>query len=197
MWTSTHQASLSITSSRSLLKLMSIEFLKPSNHLILWHPFLLPTSNFTSIRVFSNEEVLHIKSPNYWSFSFSISPFNEYSELIAFRMDWVDLLAVQKTQESSSTTQLKINYSALSFVYSPTLTSIDDYWKNHSFEYTDLCWWSNVSLYNMLSRLVIAFLPTSKGLKSKVHHCFHCLTIILSWSDGTRWHDFSFLNVEL
>ena len=140
MRTSAHQASLSITSSRSLLKLMSIEFMKPSNHLILCHPFLFPTSNFPSIRVFSNEYVLHIKSPDYWSFSFSVSPFNEYSGLIAFRMNWVDLLAVQKTQESSSTTQLKINSSALSFVYSPTLTSIDDYWKNHSFEYTDLCW---------------------------------------------------------
>jgi len=95
-WTEARQASLSITNSRSLLKPMSIESVMPSNHLILCHPLLLP-SVFPSIRVFSNESVLHIRWPKYWSFSFSISPSNEYSGLISFRMDWFDLLAVQGT----------------------------------------------------------------------------------------------------
>ena len=98
-WTAARQASLSITNSRSLLKLMSIELVIPSNHLILCHPLLLP-SVVPSIRIFSNESVLHIRWPKYWSFSFSITPSNEYSGLIAFRMDWLDLLAVQGTLES-------------------------------------------------------------------------------------------------
>ncbi|CAN0570287.1 unnamed protein product [Rangifer tarandus platyrhynchus] len=91
------QASLSITNSRSLLRLMSIESVMPSNHLILCHPLLLPSSIFPSIKVFSSESVLHIRWPKYWSFSFSISPSNEHSGLISFRMDWLDLLAVQGT----------------------------------------------------------------------------------------------------
>ena len=99
-WTAVHQASLSITNSRSLLKLMSIESLMPSNHLILCRPLLLPPSIFPSIRVFSNESILHIGWPKYWSFSFSISPSNDYSGLISFRMDWLDLLAVQGTRKS-------------------------------------------------------------------------------------------------
>ena len=94
-WTTAHQASLSVTNSWSLLKLMSIESVMPSNHLILCHPLLLPPSIFPSIRVFSSESDLHIRWPKYWSFSFSISPSNEYSGLISFRMDWFDLLAVQ------------------------------------------------------------------------------------------------------
>ena len=94
------QASLSITSSWSLLKLMSVESVTPSNHLILCHPLLLPLSIFPSIRVFSSESVLHIRWPKYWSFSFSISPSNEYSGLISFRMDSLDLLAVQGTLKS-------------------------------------------------------------------------------------------------
>ena len=98
-WTATHQASLSITNSQSLLRLMSIETVMPFNHLILCHPFLLP-SIFPSIRVFSNESGLCIRWPKYWSFSFSISPSNEYSGLIFFRMDWLDLLAVQGTLKS-------------------------------------------------------------------------------------------------
>ena len=98
-WTAAHQASLSITNSRSLLKPMSVELVMPSNHLILCHPLLLP-SIFPSISIFSNESVLHIRWPNYWSFSFSISPSNEYSELISFRMDCLDLLAVQGTLKS-------------------------------------------------------------------------------------------------
>ena len=96
-WTAARQASLSITNSRSLLKLMSIESVMPSNHLILCHPLLLPSSIFPRIRVFSSESVLRIRWPKYWSFSFSISPSNEYSGLISFRMDWLDLLAVQRT----------------------------------------------------------------------------------------------------
>ena len=95
--TAAHQAYLSITNSRSLLKLMSIELVMPSNHLILCHPLLLLPSIFSSIRVFSNESVLHIRWPKYWSFSFGLSPSNEYSRLISFRKDWLDLLAVQGT----------------------------------------------------------------------------------------------------
>ena len=99
-WTAVYQASLSIANSQSLLKLMSIDLVMPSNHLILCHPLLLPPSIFPSIRAFSDESVLHIRWPNYWSFSFSISPSNEYSGLISFRMDWLDLLAVQGTLRS-------------------------------------------------------------------------------------------------
>ena len=99
-WTVSHQASLSITNSWSLLKLMSIESVLPSNHLILCRPLLLLPSIFPSIRVFPNESILHIRWPKYWSFSFNISPSNEYSGLISFRMDWLDLLAVQRTFKS-------------------------------------------------------------------------------------------------
>ena len=132
-WAAAHQASLSFTISR-LLKLMSIESLMPSNHLVLCRPLLLP-SIFQSIRIFSNESVLRIRWPKYWSFSFSVSPSNEYSGLISFKMDWFDLLAVKGFQESSPTLQFKIiNSLAFSLLYSPTLTSIHDYWKNHSFD---------------------------------------------------------------
>ena len=128
--TAAHQASLFVTNSQSLLTLMSIESVMPSYHLIL----LLPPSIFPSIRVFSNESVLRFRWPKYWSFSFSIRPSNEYSGLISFRMDWLDLLAVQGTQESSPTPQFKsINSSVFSFLYGSTLTSIHDHWKNHSF----------------------------------------------------------------
>ena len=99
-WTATCQASLSITNSRSLLKFMSIGLVLPSNHLILCHPVLLPPSIFPSIKVFSNKSVLHIRWPKYWSFSFNISPSNEHPGLISFRMDWLDLLAVQGTLKS-------------------------------------------------------------------------------------------------
>ena len=99
-WTAACQASLSITSSRSLLKLMSIQLVMPSSHLILCHPLLLPPSIFPRIRVFSNESVLRIRWPKYWSFTFSISPSNEYSGLISSRVDWLDLLAVQGTLKS-------------------------------------------------------------------------------------------------
>ena len=119
----------------SLLRLMSIESLMPSNHLILCCPLLLLPSIFPSMRVFSNESALCIRWPKYWSFSFSINPSNEYSGLISFRMYWFDLLAVQGTLKSLHQHQFKsINSSVLSFLYSPALTSIHDYWKNHSLD---------------------------------------------------------------
>ena len=129
-WTAARQASLSITNSQSLLKHMSIESVMPSNRLILCGSLLLPPSIFPSIRIFSNESPLHIRWPKYWSFSFNISPSNEHLGLISFRMDWLDLPAVQGTLKN-----LLQNHSSLacSFLYSPTLTSIHDYWKNHSF----------------------------------------------------------------
>ena len=127
------QASLSITNSWSLLKLMSTESVMPSNHLKFCCPLLLLLSIFPSIRVLANESVLCIRWIKYWSFSFSISPSNEYAELISFRIGWLDLLAVQGTlQQSFPTPQFKIISSlALSFLYTPTLTSIHDYLKNH------------------------------------------------------------------
>ena len=113
----------------------STESVTPSNHLSLCRPLLLLPSIFPRIRVFSNETVLCIRWPKYWRFSFSISPSSEYSGLVSFRMGWLDLLAVQGTQESSPTLQFKsINSLALSFLYSPTLTSIHDHWKNHSLD---------------------------------------------------------------
>ena len=99
-WIAAHQASLSITNSRSLLKLISFESVMPSNHLILCHPLLLPPSIFPSTRVYSNVSVLHIRWPKYWSFSFNISPSNEHPGLISFRMNWLDILAVQGTHKS-------------------------------------------------------------------------------------------------
>ena len=124
-WTAAFYASLSITSSQNLLKLMLIESVMPSNHLILCHPLFLLPSIFPSIRAFANESTLRMRWPKYWSFSFSISPFNEYSGLISFRMDcWISLQS-RDSRESSPTPQFKsINSSALSFLYSPTLTSI-------------------------------------------------------------------------
>ena len=120
-----------ITNSQSLLKLMSIESVMPSNYLILYRPPLFPPSNFSSISVFSNNSVLHIRWPKYWSFGFSISPSNEYSGLVSFRMDRLDLLAVQGTLKSliQHHSSKSINSLLLSFLYSPTLTSIHDYWK--------------------------------------------------------------------
>ena len=134
-WTAAHQASLSFTISQSLLKLMSIESMMPSNHLILCCPLLLLPSIFPSIRVFPNESTLLIRWPKYWSYSFSICPSNEYSGLISLWIDRFDLLAVQGTLESSPAPQFEsINSLVLSFLYSPTLTSVCDYWKNHSFD---------------------------------------------------------------
>ena len=129
------QVSLSIANSWNLLKLPSIELVMPSNHLILCHPLLLP-SIFASIRVFPNESIPCIRCPKYWSFSFSISPSNEYSGLISFKMDWLDLLAVQGTLKSllQHHSSKSISSSVLSFLYSPSLTSMHDYWKKHSFD---------------------------------------------------------------
>ena len=135
-WTTARQASLSITNSRSLPKLRSIESVMTSNHLILCCPLFLLPSIFPSIRVFSNESALHIRWPKYWSFSFNISPSNQHAGLISCRMDWLDLLAVQGTLKNLlPTPQFKsIHSSALNFLHSPTLTSIHDYWKNHSLD---------------------------------------------------------------
>ena len=134
-WTVAHQASLSNTNPQSLLKLMSIESVMPSSHLILCCPLLLLPSIFPSIRVFSNESVLCIIWPKYWSFSFNISPSNEYSGLISFRIDWLVGSSLRGTQESSPTPQFKsINSLVLSFLYKPTIISIHDYWNNHSLD---------------------------------------------------------------
>ena len=134
-WTAAHQASLSITNSQSPPKPMSIVSVMPSSHLILRGPLLLLPPISPSIRVFSNESTLCIWWPKYWSFSFNISPSNEHPGLISFRMDWLYLLAFQGTQESSPTPQFKsINSLTLSFLYTPTLTSIHDYWKDHTLD---------------------------------------------------------------
>ena len=131
-WTVVYQASPPITNSRSSPKPMSIESVMQSS---LCHPLLLLLSIFPGIRVFSNESALPIRWPKYWSFSFNTSPSKENPGLISFRMDWLDLLAVQGTQESSPTPQFKsINSLVLSFLHSPTLTSIHDQWKNHSLD---------------------------------------------------------------
>ena len=164
-WTVARQASLSITNSRSLLKLMSIESVMPSNHLTLCCPFLLSSSVFPSIRVFSSESVLHIRWPKYWSFSFSISPSNEYLGLISFRMDWLNLTAVQGTPKSllqhHSSKASILQHSAFFMVLlsHPYITTGK----------TALTRWTFVGkvmslLFNMLSRLVIAFFPRSKHL---------------------------------
>ena len=133
-WIAAHQASLSITNSRSSLKLMSIESVMPPSHLILCRPLLLLPPSPPSIRVFCNESTLRMRWSKYWSFSFSISPSTEYPGLISFRMDSLDLLAVQTTLKSPTPQFKSINSSALSFLHSPSLTSIHDYWKNHSLD---------------------------------------------------------------
>ena len=165
-WTTAHQASLSIPNSRSLLKLISIELVVSSNHLILCHPLLLLPSIFPSIRVFSNESALHIRWPKCWSFSFNISPSSEYSGLISFRMDWLDLLTVQGTlksllQHHSSKASI-LWHSAffiaqLSHTYMTTGKTIDLTRRTFVGKVLSL-------LFNMQSRLVITFLPRSKCL---------------------------------
>ena len=189
---------------------MSIESVTPSNHLILCHPLLLRPSIFPSIRVFSNESIC-IMWPKYWSFSFSFSSFNEYSGLIYFRMDWFDLLAVQEIRKSllqhHSLKASILQHSAffivqLSHPYMTTGKTIALSRRTFVGKVMSL-------LFNMLSRLVITFLPRSKCLliswlqspsavilkpRKIVSHCFH---IYLAGSDGTRCHDLSFLNVEL
>ena len=187
----------------------------PSNHPILCHPLLLLPSIFPIIRVFSNESVLRTRWPKYWSFNFSISPSNEYSGLISFRTDWLGLLAVQGTlksllQHHSSKASI-LQHSAfltvqLSYPYMTTGKIIA--LTRRTFVGKVMC-----LFFNMLSRLVITFLPRSKCLlilmaavtifsdfgapQNKVYHCFHCFPIYLPWNDGTGCHDLSFLNVEL
>ena len=163
-WTAAHQTSLSITNSQSLLKLMSIELVMPSNHLILCCPILLLPSIFPSIRVFSNELALCIRWPKYWSFSFSISASNEYSGLISFRMDWLDVLVVQGTLKSLlQHYRLKVSilqYSAFFIVQlsHPHMTT------GKTIALTRWIFLGKVMslLFNMLSRLVITFLPRSR-----------------------------------
>ena len=165
-WTAAHQASLSVTNSQSLLKFLSVESVMPSNHLILCHPLLLPTSVFPSIRVFSSELVLRIRWPKYWSFSLSISPSNEYSGLISVRMDWLDLLAVQGALKSL----LQHHSSKASILWCSAFFLIQ---LSHPYMSTGktiaLTIWTFAGkvmflLFNMLSRLVITFLPRSKHL---------------------------------
>ena len=189
-----------ITNSQSLPKLKSIELVMPSHHLILCCPFLLPPSIFPSISVFSNESVC-IKQPKYWSFSFSISASNEYSGLISFRIDWLDLLAVQGTLKSL----LQHHSSKESILQHSALFKVQ---LSHPYmstgEITAFTRWTFVSkvislLFNMLSRFVIAFPPMSKHPliswlqspsavilepKKIVSHCFHCFLIYLPWTDG-------------
>ena len=182
-----------------------------SNHLILCHPLLLLPSIFPSIRVFSNESVLCIRWPKYWSFS--ISPSNEYSGPISFRRDWLDVPAVQGTlksllqHHSSKASILRRSAFFIVQLSHPYMTT------GRTIAVTRQTFVGKVMslLFNMLSRLVITFLPRSKSLfhgcnhhlqwflefRKKVSHCFHCFPIYLPWSDGTGCHDLSFLNVEL
>ena len=165
-WTAARQASLSITNSWSLPKLMSIELVMPSNHLILCRPLLLPPSIFPSIRVFSSESALHIRWPKYWSFSFIIRPSNEQSGLISFRMNWLDLLAVQGTLKSlllHHSSQALILWRSAFFIVQlshPYMTT------GKTIALTRQTFVGKVMslLLNMLSRLVITLLPRSKRL---------------------------------
>ena len=188
-WTTAHPASLSITNFQSSLKLVSIELVMPSNRLILCHPLLLPPSVFPSIRIFSNESVLCIRwAKYYWSFNFSITPSNEYSELISFRMDWLDLLEVQGTlkgllQHHSS--KVSILWRSAFFMVQllhPYMTV------RKTIALTRQTFVSKVTvlLFNVRSKFVIAFLPRSYfthhlqyfGVQeNKVCHCFHCFPI--------------------
>ena len=165
-WTAAHQASLTFTTSQNLLKLMSIESMMPSNHLILCHPLLLLPSIFPSIRVFSSESALPIRWPKYWSFSFSISPPNEYSGSISFRIDWFDLLAVQGTLRSL----LQHHSLKESILWCSAFFMVQH---SHLYMTTGkaiaLTIWTFVSkvmspLFNTLSRFVITFIPGSKNL---------------------------------
>ena len=133
LWTAARRASITFTVSNILLKLMCVKSVMPSNHLILCCPLLLLLFILLNIRVFTNEQAFCIRGSKYWSFSFTINPSNEYSGLISFRIDWFHFLAFQGTVKSSPTQLESINSSALSHLYCPALTSLHDYWKNHSF----------------------------------------------------------------
>ena len=213
-WTAAHQASLSISNSWSLLKLISIEWVMPSNHLILCYPLFLLSSIFPSIRVFPSESTLYIRGPKYWSFSFSISPFSEYLGLISFRIDCFDLLAAQRTLKSL----LQYHSSKASILWCSTffiVQLLNPYMTTgKSIALTRQTFAGKIMslLFNLLSRWVITFPPRSKrlliswlqspsavifgGHENKVYHCFHCFPIYLPSSDGTGCHDLSFLNVE-
>ena len=213
-WITALQTSLSITNSRSSLRLTSIESVMPSCHLILCHPLLLLPPIPPSIRVFSNESTLCMRWPKYWSFSFSISPSKEIPGLISFTMDWLDLLAVQGTlksllQHHSSKASI-LRHSAfftvqLSHPYMTTGKTIALATQTFVGKVMSL-------LFNMLSRLVITFLPRCKRLliswlqspsavilepRKIKSDTFHCFPIYVPWSDGTGCHDLRFLNVEL
>ena len=176
-WTAAHQASLSITNSRSLFKLISIELVMPSNPPILCHPLLLLPSIFPSIRVFSNESVLHITWPKYWSFSFTISPSNEHSGLFSFRMDWA-LLAIQRTlksllqHHSSKASILQCSVFFIVQLSHPYMTT------GETIAMTDQSFVGKVMslLFNMLSKLVITFLPRNKCL---LISCLQSLSAVL------------------
>ena len=165
-WMAAQQASLSFTISWSLLKIMPIELVMPFNHLVLCRPLLLPPSTFPSIRVFSNESALCIRWPKYWSFSFHINPFSEYSGLISFRMNWLDLLAVQGTFKSL----LQYHSSKASILWHSAFSIVQLSHPHMTTRTTiALTRWTVVGkvmsrLFNTLSRLVIAFLPRSKHL---------------------------------
>ena len=149
-WIAARQASLSITNSRNLLRFLSIELVMPSSHLTLCHPLLLLPPIPPSIRVFSKKSALHMRGPKYLSFSFSISPSFQWTPRTDLLQDGLvgSPCSPRDSQESSLTPDSRsINYSALSFLLSPTLTSIHDHWKNHSPDQTDLCWQSNVSAF--------------------------------------------------
>ena len=168
-WTAAHQGPLSFTAFQSLLKLMSIELVMPSNHLIFCCPRLLLPSVFPSIRVFSGELALCIRWPKHWRFSFSISPSRGYSGLISFGMNSLDLLSVQGTLKSllqHHNPKASVNSSALNLPHVSTLTSVHEYWKNHSFDYMDL------PRQNDASSLLIHCLGLSQYSYSHSSHTF-------------------------
>ena len=191
-WTTARQASLSITDSWSLLKLMSIESVMPSNHLIICCPLLFPHSIFPNIRVFSNESVLCIRWPSYWSFSFSISPSNEYSGLISFRMDWLDLFAVQGTHKSL----LQHHSSKASILQCSAFFMVQ---LSHPYMTTGKTIALTRQTLMMVWKCCTQYAPKIKALQNKsisLFPLFLLFPIYLSWSDETRCHDLSFLNVE-
>ena len=214
-WITARQASLFITNSWSLLKLMSIKTVMPSSHLMFCRPLLLLPPILPRIRVFSNESTLPMRWPKYWSFSLNISTSNEYPGLISFRMDWLDLLAVQGTlksllQHHSSKASIfqrsaffTVQLSHPSMTTGKTIALVRQTFVGKVMSL----------LFSMLSRLVLTLLPRIKCLLilwlhsisavilegsplNKVSHCFHCFPIYLPWSDVNRCHDLKFLNVE-
>ena len=212
-WIAASQASVSITNTRTSHRLTSIESVMPSSHLILCHPFLLLPPIPPNIRVFSNETTFLMRWPKYWSFRISIISSKEHSDLISFRMDWLDPIAVQRTLKNL----LQYHNSKASIFWCSAFFTVH---LLHPYITTGkiiaLTRWIFVGkvmslLFNVLYRLGIIFLPRSKHLliswlqspsavilepQNKLRHCVHCFPIYLPWSDGTRCHDLSFLNVE-